>query len=324
MKIVALIDKETVDFSDPQFLRPATRARRMEYHVIHALRDLGHTVRAVWIAASVEKIIAALREKTDLVFNLTEHFGGDRAKDMHIAALLELLDLPYTGSAPATLLCCRDKAQSKELVRLRGLPVPEFAVVERGERRLPPSLTFPVIVKPLDLDASEAIAKGSVVKNAAAALRRAAFIHRTTGRPAICEQFIEGRELKVAVIGNHRPVVLPPREVVFGNAPPFLTSRIKDDREYRRTLGVTYPRARLSERDWATVADTATRIYRLLGIRDYGKIDLRLTPSGQAYFIEANPNPDLSPTGFGVMAKWGGVAYRDLIERVVKLATGRQ
>jgi D-alanine-D-alanine ligase len=323
MKIVALVDRETVDAEDPQFLRRATRARRMEYHVIHALRALGHTVRAVAMEAPVEKIIGALRERTDLVFNITEHFGGDRAKDMHIAALLELLELPYTGSAPATLLCCRDKAQSKELVRLRGLPVPEFAVIERGERRVPTSLPYPVLVKPLDLDASECISKESLARNPAAALLRAQVVHLVTHRPAICEQFIEGRELKVAIVGNRKPIALPPREVVFGNAPPFLTSRIKDDREYRRKLGVVYPRARLTPREHDVVADTAIRIYRALGIRDYGKIDLRLTPGGEAYFIEANPNPDLSPTGFGVMAAWGGIAYGDLIGRIVALARRR-
>jgi len=144
-----------------------------------------------------------------------------------------------------------------------------------------------------------------------------------TQRPAICEQFIEGRELKVAIIGNDKPVVLPPREVVFGNAPPFLTSRAKDDRKYREKLGVAYPRARLSKNDRAVVDDVAVRIYKTLGIRDYGKIDLRLTPAGEAYFIEANPNPDLSPTGFGVMASWGGIAYRDLIARIVQLARRR-
>ncbi len=330
MRILVLIDLEAADLRDPQFTRPKKRdTAEMEWHVVSALRRLGHEVAVLPLEEQPARAIRSLKNAdTDLVFNLTEHLGGDRRKDAYIASLLERLDLPYTGAGPGGLALCRDKARSKRLLRRAGFDVPGFEVLAVGKRRLSRGLRYPVLVKPLMADASEEMARDSLASTARIALERVALLHRRTGQPVICEEFIQGREIKIALLGNHRPAVLPPREVCFGSAgcggPKFITSRVKGDPEYRRTWNIRYPRARLSPGELRQVAAVAIPMYRLLEMRDYGKIDVRLTPEGRVFFIEGNPNPDLSPEGFGRMASWAGLGYADLIRRIVKLASQRR
>ena len=331
MHIVALVDVEAIQPDDPQYQRPADGAPRwMEFHVVQALRALGHSVHVAAIAPPVVETIAALaRQRPALVFNMTEAYCGERRYDMHLAAVLELLQLRYTGTGPESLLLCRDKAESKERLRRLGVRAPTFAVVRPGERKLSrerklPPLRYPVLVKPQLGDGSDGITRSSLALSEAAALGQAAVLHRRFGAPAICEEYIEGREFKVALVGNRRPLVLPPREVRFGpRGPRFLTARAKNDRAYRDRSGITIPRAVLTPGELAAVSRCAVDSYRALGLRDYGKIDLRLDDRGQAWFIEANPNPDLSPTGMGTIASWAGIEYRDLIKRIVDLALRR-
>jgi D-alanine-D-alanine ligase len=330
MRILVLIDLEAADLRDPQFKGPKKQdTAAVEWHVVSALRHLGHEITVLPLEEQPALAIRILKNAdTDLVFNLTEHLGGDRRKDAYIASLFERLNLPYTGAGPRGLALCRDKAKSKRLLRRAGFDVPGFEVLAVGKRRLSRGLRFPVLVKPLMADASEEMARASLASTVRMALERVALLHRRTGQPVICEEFIQGREIKIALLGNHRPVVLPPREVCFGSAgrggPEFITSRVKSDPAYRRAWNITYPRARLSPGELRRVAATAIPMYRLLQMRDYGKIDARLTPEGRVFFIEANPNPDLAPEGFGRMAAWGGFDYADLIRWIVKLAVQRR
>ncbi len=182
-----------------------------------------------------------------------------------------------------------------------------------------------MLVKPRFGDASELIAAASLAASPAAAARRALQVQRVTGQAAICEAYVPGRELKVAVLGGARPLVLPPREVHFGRrgGPGFLTARVKNDAAYRRRWNIRYRRARLAPRTLAAVEEASLAAYRLLGLRDYGKLDLRLTAEGEAVFIEANPNPDLSPTGFGAIASWAGIGYPELLDRIARSALER-
>lgn len=329
LSVVLLMDVEKIDPGDPQFASPPPRqSLPMEHHVAAGLRGLGHAVRVLPCGPDAGSLVAGLAAaRPDLVFNVTEHWGGDRHGDAHVAALLEMLDLPYTGTGPAGLSLCRDKAESKERLRRCGLAVPAYAVVEPGARRLPDDLPLPAIVKPLLGDGSDGICRASLAPTRAAALARAAFLHRATGKPAICEEYVEGRELKVALLGNRELEVLPPREVRFGSAgdggPRFLTSQVKRDRRYRERWRVSYPRARLAATDLARVAAACRRAYRALGIRDYGKLDLRLAADGEVYVLEANPNPDLAPTGLGRIASWAGIDYPALLQRVADLALER-
>jgi D-alanine-D-alanine ligase len=330
MRILALIDLEAVDRHDPQFTGPKTRdTAAVEWHVVSALRHLGHDVTVLPLEEQPTRAIRSLRDAdTELVFNLTEQVGGDRRKDAYVASLLERLNLPYTGAGPRGLALCRDKAGSKRLLRRAGFAVPGFEVLPMGKRRLSLGLRFPVLVKPLLADASEEMARASLAFSTRMALQRVAFLHGRTRQPVICEEFIEGREIKIALLGNQQPVVLPPREVRFGNAgrggPAFITSRVKGDPAYRRASNITYPRARLAPEELGRVAAAAVQMYRLLQMRDYGKIDARLTADGEVVFIEANPNPDLAPGGFGKMAAWGKLGYAELIQRIVLLAVQRQ
>jgi D-alanine-D-alanine ligase len=329
MRVLLLIDIECADCEDPQLTRRRhASVATVESHVASALRRLGHEVTILPFDRDAARALHRPRAaRADLVFNLTEQFDGDRRKDAYIASCLERLHVPYTGAGPAGLTLCRDKAGSKRLLKREGFDVPGFNVLSVGERRLSRALRYPVLVKPLMADASEHMARTSLAPTARAALARVAWLHERTGQPVICEEFIDGRELKIALLGNERPLVLPPREVRFGRmgcgGPIFITSRVKGDPDYRRTWKISYPRARLSAPEFRRLAASAQRIYRLLEMRDYGKIDIRLTPNGRMVFIEGNPNPDLSPTGFGRMASWAGYAYTDVIRAIVDLAVTR-
>ncbi len=322
MKVAVLIDVETADAGDPQFVRPkGFDTADMEWSVTRALRALGH--EALVAPFESERTVRALR--ADLVFNLTEHVDGDRGKDWRVAVALERAGLRYTGAGIVGLALCRDKARSKRLLRRAGFDVPGFKVLKVGNASPPGNLRYPVLVKPLLGDASEDISRHSLTLEAGAARKRIAYLHRRTGKPVICEEFVEGRELKLALLGNDRPTLLAPREVRFGDGgPTFITSRVKDDPAYRRRWNITYPKARLSASELRRLNSVSAAMYRLLGMRDYGKIDVRLTPGGKVFFIEGNPNPDLSPGGFGRMASWSGLGYTALIGRIVRLAMARK
>jgi D-alanine-D-alanine ligase len=330
MRIVALIDFDEFEEGDPQFEdRSRAEARSMEFHVVSALRSLGHQVRVIPFDPDVQKTITRLTgERVDLIFNLTEQINGDRSKDLMIASLLELLNIPYTGTGPEGLLLCRDKALSKQVLSHHGLPVPAFASLTSGRECLPASLKFPLLIKPQMGDGSEGISLRSLACSEAETVERARLLRVAMRQPVICEEYIEGRELKICILGNTKLHVFPPREVVFGSAkkggPAFATARVKVDEKYRKKWQISYPKADLPGGVEAKVKRVAKRIYRLLRIRDYGKIDLRLTAGGSVYFIEANPNPDLSPTGFGTFASWDGVDYARLIAEIVKLAMRRR
>src|SRR5262245_34963734 len=329
MRVLVVIDVECEDPDDPQFTRRRKQpASLVECHVVSALRRLGHDVTVLPFAADAERVIRGPEHgRADLVFNLTEQVNGDRRKDASIASLFERLHLPYTGTGPTGLMLCRDKAKSKRLLRSAGFDVPGFDVLAPGDKRLSRALRYPVLVKPLRADASEHMALDSLASTAREAVARAALLHDRTRQPVICEEFIEGRELKIALLGNEQPVVLPPREVHFGGAcrggPAFITSRVKGDPGYRDTWNIRYPRARLSAGQLRSLGASAKRMYHLLQMRDYGKIDIRLTPEGRMFFIEGNPNPDLSPAGFGRMASWAGIGYTDVIRSIVGLAWKR-
>jgi D-alanine-D-alanine ligase len=329
MKIMALIDAEACDRDDPQFDKSSqTENRSMEFYVVSALRSLNHQVTVAPFEADPFRTIEVLNAGGfDLVFNLTEHMLGDRSKDAQIAALLDLLQIPYTGTGPTGLILCRDKALAKQVLTSRDILVPAFESLTATSGLRAVKLRFPVLIKPQMGDGSEGISLNSLAKSEAGMVKRIRQLRAMMQQPIICEEYIDGRELKVCILGNRRLHMFPPREIIFGSkerkAPRIATNRVKADLQYRKKWQISYPRAKLSRTVAFRVAGVARRIYRLLQIRDYGKIDLRLTPTGNVYFIEANPNPDISPTGFGTFASWGGINYVNLIDRIVRLAIQR-
>ena len=331
MNLVVLVDREAVVAEDPSFegLTEAVRTA-MEFHVVCALRALGHAVDVLPFETDVVRTMTALREKApEVVFNLTEHVDGDRRKDAHVAAMLDLLGLASTGASTAGLMLCRDKAVCKRVLGYHRIRQPFFHEVPVGRTRPQGRLAFPMIVKPLFEDGSDGIALASVVRTVEELEERVALMHGKMKQPAICEEFIEGREIYVALLGNERLQALPPRELIFGppdaGGPTIATARVKFDEAYRGKWGIEYRHAELEPALERQIDRLGKRIFRLLDMRDYGRVDLRITPAGEVVFIEANPNPALGPEDdVAESARRAGIEYPHLIERIVQCAARRR
>ena len=221
--------------------------------------------------------------------------------DQHIASYLELMKIPYTGCNPRGLILARGKDLSKTLVHHRRIAVPAFAVFPmRRKVKRPSRLALPLIVKSLNEDGSFGISQASIVDTDEKLAERVAFVHERLGTAAIAEQYIEGRELYVGVLGNNRLRVLPVWELKFGNlggqgARQIATEKAKHDPDYQERVGIVDgPADDLAPEVSARIQRTAKRIYRTLGLDGYARIDFRLSADGTPYFIEANPNPEIA------------------------------
>jgi len=330
MKIVVLIDLETVAAEDPEFKgKNVTVRNTMEYHIINSIRSLEHeTIIQTFGPDPLESIRAVMEIKPDLVFNLTEHFKGNRRQDANIAGLLELLDIPFTGSGAEGLLLCRDKVTAKRLLGYHRIRLPHFFSVPMGAFKIPKRLYYPLMVKPALEDGSDGISLASIVRDAEELKTRITMIHDRMNQPALCEEYIEGREIYVGLTGNERLNAYPAREIRFGKTedggPQIATAKVKWDEEYRKKWAIEYVHADLPPNLERLVARASKRIYRVLQIRDYGRIDLRLTASGEVVFIEANPNPNLAQDeDLAEAAKKVGVDHPALIDRIIKMALQR-
>ena len=325
-----LTDPETVPPDDP-YLESDTIAPEceMEFHVARSLRALGHEVDVLPFGPDIaENANALTSRKPDLVFNLTEWFKGNRRMDAHIAALLELLHLPYTGAGPIGLMLCRDKAACKRILGHHRIRLPHFITIPPGRRKPGSKMVYPAIVKPLYEDGSDGIHLASLVQDEAALIERVRMIHEQRKQPAICEAFIHGREIYVGIIGNERLRAFPPREVVFGRSeeggPGIATAKVKWDEVYRKKWAIEYVHAELAPELERKIIRICKRIYQYMHIQDYGRIDLRITPDNEIHFLEANPNPNLSPDDeLYEAAQKAGLSHPDLIDQIVKHAMRR-
>jgi len=331
MRIVVLIDPETFHSDDPAFEgKNEDILKQMEFHVIEALRFMGHDISVVVFDRDIPLTIQRINKANpELVFNLTEHVGGDRRKDMHVVALLELLDIPFTGAGCYGLMICRDKAMCKRILSHHRIKVPNFASLPAGTTKLNRKLKFPLIVKPVYEDGSDGISRASLVYDADELAERTRGIHERMRQPVICEEYIDGREIYVGIVGNQRLRALPPRELLFGKTangagPKFATARVKHDDVYRDKWGISYRHADLDPTLQARAERLSKRVYKLLEIRDYGRVDWRVTPDGELVFLEANANPDLS-LGDELAESWekAGKDYLDLIGTIVRQAARR-
>jgi D-alanine-D-alanine ligase len=298
----------------------------MEAHVLEALAARGMSVCVVAFDPAITPTIEALRRlRPRLVFNLTEWIAGNRRLDSAITSVLEMMDLRYTGTGPEGMHLARDKALAKRIVADVGTAVPGHMVVN-GRRISSSTLTFPVIVKPQFGDGSDGIGKSALVRTPRKLQERVATIRRRSDEALLCEEFICGRDLFVALLGNE-PKVMPPLELVIGRAgrgaPGFATYHVKNDTAYRRKWRVSYRRAALPDEVLKTIDEASRRIFRALKLRDYARIDYRLTPENRLVFLEANANPDLTPDTFGRNVCFAGVAYPDLISGIVEAALAR-
>lgn len=329
LHITVLVDPATIPLDDPEF-RDVSDKPITEYHVCDALRSLGHRVSVMGAEYDIASVARTLTEQEpDLVFNLTEQFCGDRRMDKNIAALLELLDIPFTGAGAMGLLLARDKRLCKQILRLHRIRVPNFVSLAHGRPvRVPKNLPYPMVVKPTFEDSSEGISNASLVYDAEALAERAAFIHDRWKQPVIAEEYIDGRELYVSVIGNKRLTVLPPRECYFNEpgdqGPVMLTYRCKWDRQYREKWKIEFGFADLSPGLLQAIERVSKRAYRALHLQDYGRIDLRLTRDEKLVVLEANPNPDIAyGEEVAEAADRAGIDYESLIDRIVRLALRR-
>ncbi len=311
---------------------PRLEKYRTEYDVKQALLALGHEVQVVGVYDDLAPIRKTVEEwKPHIAFNLLEDFAGISAFDYYVVSFFELLRLPYTGCSPRGLLLGRDKALSKKLLSFHHINVPRFSVFPVGSKvKRVRRLRFPVIVKSLMEEGSVGIARASVVETEGELFERVALIHERTQGGAIAEEYIDGRELYVTVLGNHRLEILPIRELVFGEVPPgepkVATYRVKWNEDYRKRWGIGYQFARplpngMEER----IGRLCKRIYRSLDMDGYARIDLRLQPDNELYVLEANPNPGIArDEDSALSAVKAGMSYEDFIQRLLGLGLARR
>ncbi|HEY3784602.1 MAG TPA: hypothetical protein VGL55_04930 [Steroidobacteraceae bacterium] len=302
---------------------------RTEFDVTTTLRKSGHDVRVMGVLDSLTELRSTIADwKPDVVFNLLEEFNGIVTYDQHVVAFLELMRQPYTGCNPRGLLLSRDKSLCKQLLAFHRIPTPQFAVFRRGARiQVPRKLRFPLFVKSTVEDASLGIAQASVVEDSAKLKERIEFVHQQISSDALVEEYIEGRELYVGVLGNDRLTRLPVWEMVFGSMPDTLaaiaTRKVKWDKGYQSKYGITTRAAEdLPPAVLASLDKLSRRIYRSLGLSGYARMDFRVKPDGQIFVLEANANPNLEAAeDFAESARAAGVSYDELLEKIMALGS---
>ena len=299
---------------------------KTEYDVVSKLRGCGHEVQPLGVQYELAPVRHAVESfQPHVVFNLLEEFHGEAVFDHNVVSYLELLRIPYTGCNPRGMILSRGKALSKKLCAYHRIRVPDFAVFPMARKvRRPAHLQFPLIVKSLIEHASVGIAKASVVDTDEKLVERVHFVHERIGTDAIAEQFIDGRELYVSVIGNERLVAFPTFELVAdkrsADEPLIATARAKHDIEYQERHGIDIRPAELTPELVAEAAHVSKRIYRILELSGYARLDFRLDANGQLFFLEANPNPEIAEKEeFASSARHAGVEYPDLLERILRL-----
>lgn len=327
-RILALMHEDLVPPDEIEdYDAPENQAYLTEYDVVEGLRELGHDVKKLGVYNDLSVIRNAIKEyKPHIAFNLLEEFNGVALYDQHVVSYLELLQIPYTGCNPHGLTLCHDKAICKKILSYHRIPTPKFMVVPRGRKvKRIKKLEFPLIVKSLVEEASLGISQASIVHNDAKLEERVRFIHESIRTDALIEQYIAGRELYVAMIGNQRIQPLPIWELWFENLPegskPIATQKVKWDENYQEKIGLdTGPVRNMDQNTKTQIEHLCKRAYRALKISGYARFDLRLTPQNQVYILEVNPNPDLASfQEFARAAEHGGLDYLHLLQKILSL-----
>ena len=301
---------------------------KTEYDVVTGLRDLGHDVQPLGLYDDLTPLRGAIQDfKPHIVFNLLEEFRGEPMLDQHVVSYLELVQVPYTGCNPRGLMIARDKALSKMILLHHRIRVPRFAVVPAGRKlsRKPSRLQYPLIVKSQVEDASFGIAEASIVHNDEKLAERIEFMHTKVGSNLILEQYVDGRELYVGVLGNSRLQVLPIWELEMrqlrSDAPRIATRQVKWNAKFQKRRGVKLGPARdLQPEVERLLVKTTKRLYRFLQLSGYARVDFRLDAEGRPYFLEANPNPEIGyGEEFAEAAEAAGIDYEPLLDRIIAL-----
>jgi D-alanine-D-alanine ligase len=317
--IRGLSEKEVADF-------------KSEYDVVTALTELGHEVTKLGLSDELTPLRKSI-EKTrpHIVFNLLEEFQGRPVFDHAVVSYLELMGVKYTGNNPRGLVITRDKALTKKILHYHRIRTPRFTVFPQKRRiRIPKRLDFPLIVKSVSEEASAGIAQASVVTTAEALAERVGFIHERVRTGALAEEYIEGRELNVGVIGNQRLQVMPIWELNLDKLPdtayPIATYKVKWDLDYQERHDIRIgPAKGLSEQQVREIHGICKRSFRVLELEGYARMDFRLRDDGKLFLLEANPNPDISrDEEFASAARAGGYEYEALIQKLVTLGLARE
>jgi len=330
-RVLVLFDTDGDPPAGQDYTKQLASSEEAEFDVARALMSLGHQVRLLGFNKDLEQLVGGLKaEPVDVVFNLTEHFRDLASLDYSVSAVLEMLGMPYTGASVQGLILARDKALTKMVLAYHGLRIPHFMVCERGSAvQRPSDIRFPLIVKPLDEDASVGIAQASVVRDDQALAERVAFIHDRIATDAIVEEFIAGREVYMGVMGNNPPRALTPIEMVFGDDTDeesrIATFKVKWSVKYRQSRGITNRVAKNLPKDLLErLSDVAVRAHKAAGLRDYGRIDVRLAHDDEIYIVEANPNPYLANgEDLAWAASEAGHEYPQFIEKIAEMALQR-
>lgn len=328
LKVLALFDAVRPTTLD-QDLTPELKTAdwKTEAAVLAALNELGHPHEQLALFDDLDLLRQKLQTfSPDVIFNLADQFRNNRAFDQHIVSFLALTDIPFTGCGSTGLTLCKHKAISKKILSYHRIHTPRFVTIPRGKRLARPHhLKFPILVKPLKEEASYGIAQASFVETDEQFRERVTFLHENTDNDVIAEEYLEGRELYVSLLGNHRLQVFPIRELVFREVPPdepkIATYKAKWDEAYRQRWGLENRFAEgLDPALVRHIEGVCKRIYHLLTIDGYARLDLRLNAQNELYFIEANPNPALAPDeDFAESARQAGIAYPQLIDRIARL-----
>jgi D-alanine-D-alanine ligase len=341
MRIAVVFDTPYAGWHHPEHERQMTREvaawhddePEMEYQIADALRRRGHEVFLIGVADDLQYLVHSLNEaRPELVFNAAEAFHGNPALEYLVRGLLEAEGYRYTGAPPQALLVSRNKAMSKKVLAYHGIRVHHFATWRPGEAlETPPGLRYPLMVKPLQADASAGIAQASVVQDESSLIERVTMVHERFHQPAIAEEFVDGRELYVSVLGNDEHLdILPITEMVFDKRKTRPEERIatksaKWDEDYRTRRGIRNVFARPIAASTRERIDSICRTaFRALWLRDYARLDLRLAADGEVWVLEANANPFISyGHDMANAAVKAGMEYYDFIQRLVNEATAR-
>ena len=317
----ALVPPESIEGLTDEQIHPW----KMEYDVKTTLEQMGHEVHTVGLYGDLDPLRQAIeRVEPDIVFNMLEEFDGQPLFDQHLVSYLELLKIPYTGCNPRGLTLAHDKALSKQILAHHDIPVPEFAVFEVGRKvRRPARLAFPLLVKSLIDEGSVGISRASVVKDDKSLARRVEILHRHTGRPAIAEQYIAGRELYMSIVGNDRVKTFTPWEMVMKNlpagAPNIATSKLKWSYAHQEEVGLSTVPAKLTRTEARRLDDLSKRIYHALSLTGYARLDFRMSEAGEFYLLEANPNPCLAfGEDFAEAVETAGTDYETLLDLILR------
>lgn len=299
-----------------------------EKDVYGALTSLGHDVTLLGIYNDISPLFEQIKEnKPDVIFNMMEVFNNQSHLEKNMAAVLEVLDIPFTGASSGVLFMCNNKALCKKVFVFHKIKVSRFHTYYKGKRAgVPAKFKLPAVVKPLCEEASRGISQASIVDNKESFLERIKFIHDNMQMDAIAEEYIEGREMYVSVMGHKQITVLPPRELLFANMPEgeprIATYKAKWDDGYRKKWGIkSVSAANLAKDLLEKIEDVCKRAYRALDMDSYVRFDIRVDSQGEVYIIEPNANPCIAKIDeLACSASKGGMSYEDLIQKVLDLA----